>query len=142
MGDIKSIATGPLYEDIVLFSEAADDALGANVVELVSRIHPTSQIDKEKMKKVEYGFSKFQQAISSEAPEADGGLVAGWGQVEFDHEGVPSRRFTSFIGWKSVQAHYDCKSTPLFTKNIHWLRENNDTGVEMVHYAFSKAVEE
>lgn len=142
MGDIKSIATGPLYEDILLFSEAADGTLSANAVEIVSRIHPTSQIDKDKMEKVEYGFSKFQEAISNEAPQAEGGLVAGWGQVEFDHEGVPSRRFTAFIGWKSVQAHYDCKSTPPFKKNIHWLMENGHTGTEMVHYAFSQTAEE
>jgi hypothetical protein len=142
MSKIKSIAAGPLYEDIVLFSEVVDAALGANVVELVSWIHPTSQINKEKMDKVEYGFSQVRKSISNQAPEADGDLVAGWGQIEFDHDGVPSRRFTAFIGWKSVKAHNDFKSTPLFPENIHWLMENNHTGVEVAHYAFSKSSEE
>ncbi|KAM4061127.1 hypothetical protein HRG_009992 [Hirsutella rhossiliensis] len=131
---IKALAAGPVYEDVVLFSEDPASVLGAEVVELVSWIHPTANMDDDRKNKVKHGFSKFQKAISTHSPEADGGLVAGWGQVEFDHAGVPSRRFTSFIGWKSVDAHYKCKETPPFTENIHWLAENGDTGVEMVHY--------
>jgi hypothetical protein len=95
------------------------------------------KIDAERANKVADGLEHFQKAISSEAPEADGGLVARWGQVSFDHEGVKSRRFTSLIGWKSVDAHYKGKETRPFLDNIHRLMENDDSGVEMVHYAYS-----
>lgn len=73
---------------------------------------------------------------TEESPESAGGLVAGWGQVEFKHDGVASRRFTALIGWKSVNAHYKCKATAPFKDNIHWLMDNNDSGVEMVHYPY------
>ncbi len=138
---ITKFADGPVYEDVVVFAEDAGPSIGARVVELVSWIHPTSNIDAEKEKKVASDFTQFQNAIGTEAPESDGGLVAGWGQIKFDHEGVLSRRFTSLIGWKSVQAHYDCKKTAPFLDNIHWLMDNDDAGVEMVHYAYSQSLE-
>ncbi|KAK5442724.1 hypothetical protein LTS15_010931 [Exophiala xenobiotica] len=139
--DISVLACGSIYEDVVLFPEDPLPTIKANVVELVSWIHPVDKIDAEREKKIADGFKHFQKAISSEAPEADGGLVAGWGQVPFDHEGVKSRRFTSLIGWKSVDAHYKCKETRPFLDNIHWLMENDDSGVEMVHYAYSKSLD-
>ncbi|KAJ6020894.1 hypothetical protein N7540_006398 [Penicillium herquei] len=137
MSDIKSLAAGPLYEDIILLDEAVNEVLGAKVVEIVSWIHPNSQIDEEKTLLLEDGFLKFPKAISNEASGVDAGLVAGWGQIEFVDERVHCHRFTSLIGWKSVQANYDCKFTPAFVENIQWLMDNNERGLEMVHYSFS-----
>ncbi|KAJ5736761.1 uncharacterized protein N7483_001886 [Penicillium malachiteum] len=136
MSDIKSLATGPLCEDIVFLDESVNKVLGAQVVEIVSWIHPTSQIDGEKIRLLEDGFLKFQKAISNETSGVDGGLVAGLGQIEFVHQGVRCHRFTSLIGWKSVQTHYDCKATPAFMENIQWLTDQNERDMEMVHYSF------
>jgi hypothetical protein len=131
-----------MYEDVVIFPEDAGPTIKANVVELVSWIHPVSKIDTAREEKVADGFAIFQKAISSDAPESDGGLVGGWGQIEFKHDGVASRRFTSLIGWKSVDAHYDCKKTQPFLDNIHHLIGNDHSGVEMVHFAYSSSLKE
>ncbi|GAW18774.1 hypothetical protein ANO14919_082560 [Xylariales sp. No.14919] len=137
--DIKKLSTGELYDDTVLFSEDAIPVLKAKVVELVSWIHPADQIAAKK-REIEEGFKKFQTAITQQSPEADGGLVSGWGQGEFDFKGVLSRRFTLLIGWKSVEAHYACKKTKPFTDNIHWLRGYGHSEVVMVHYAYSQSL--
>jgi hypothetical protein len=114
--------------------------LSAPIDEQVSWIHPVSKIDRERENKVAYGFTQFAAAINGKAPEAAGGLVGGWGQVEFEYEGVKFRRFTAFIGWKSVEEHYKCKETALFMDNVHWLRENGHSGMEMVHYKYADSV--
>ncbi|KAK3690190.1 hypothetical protein B0T22DRAFT_463142 [Podospora appendiculata] len=139
--DLVSIASAPIHADFVVFTGSVDVTLAAHAVELVSWIHPAANLTEAKEKAVEEGFAHFQTAISAEAPQSDGGLVAGWGQVEFEHKGVPSRRFTCLIGWKSVEAHYECKTTPVFTDNIHHLRDPQAIGVEMVHYAFSESAQ-
>jgi hypothetical protein len=105
----------------------------------VSWIHLSSKIDAGREKKVADGFSKFAKAITADASEAEGGLVGGWGQVEFDHGGIQPRRYTALIGWKSVEAHYACKKTAPFLENIHYFMENDDSGVEMVHYKYSSS---
>ena len=112
------------------------DSSGHYDVQHDDRGEPSERCVMESDEEGRFWFKQFQKAISSEAPESDGGLVAGWGQVEFEHGGVTSRRFTCLIGWKSVEAHYACKLTAPFTENIHWLMENGHVGVEMVHYAF------
>ncbi|KUJ13138.1 uncharacterized protein LY89DRAFT_737122 [Mollisia scopiformis] len=133
---IKAVTSKSIYNDMVIFLVDPAPTLSAPAVELVSWIYLVSKIDKEREDKVAYGFLKFADAISSRAPEAAGGLVSGWGQMPFEHEDVESRRFTSFIGWKSVEDHYKCKETPPFLENIHWLMENDDSGIEMVHYKY------
>ncbi|KAK3320220.1 hypothetical protein B0T19DRAFT_434099 [Cercophora scortea] len=140
--DLTTIASesAPIQEDFVIFTNPIDATLTAQVVELVSWIHPTTSLTEAKKKAREDGFAHFQTAISAAAPQSDGGLVAGWGQVEFEHKGVPSHRLTCLIGWKSVEAHYECKTTELFTSNIHHLRDPEAIGVEMVHYAYREAV--
>ncbi|KAJ5709960.1 hypothetical protein N7493_009552 [Penicillium malachiteum] len=136
MSKIKSLANGPPYEDVLLLPEPVDEILTADVVEIVSWVHPTSQIDEEKKSLLERGFLKFQEAIDNLDSGVHAGLVGGWGQIEFVDEGVHCRRFTSFIGWESVQAHYDCKLTPPFVENIQWLMDKNERRLEMVHYVF------
>ncbi|KAI1111816.1 hypothetical protein F5Y14DRAFT_424135 [Nemania sp. NC0429] len=138
MSDIANVSAGPCYQDSVLFSEDPRPAFGAKVVELVSWVYPVDIIAAKK-DEIEQGFRKFQAAITQQAPEADGGLVSGWGQEEFDFKGVPSRRFTLLIGWKSVDAHYSCKTTKPFTENIHWLCDYGHSEIEMVHYAYSQS---
>ncbi|KAJ5611611.1 hypothetical protein N7528_008716 [Penicillium herquei] len=135
ISEIKSLANGPLYEDILLLPELVNEILEADVVEIVSWVHPTSQME-EKKEMLEDGFLKFQEAIDNEDSGVHTGLVAGWGQIEFVDEGVCCRRFTSFIGWESVQAHYDCKLTPPFVENIKWLMNKDERHHEMVHYVF------
>ncbi|KAI1392022.1 uncharacterized protein F4822DRAFT_425240 [Hypoxylon trugodes] len=139
---INELATGPVYEDTVDFSENPQPALGAKVVELVSWVYSVDNITDEKKAEIDSGFKKFQKAITTEAPESDGGIVAGWGSAEFDFEGVPSKRYTLLIGWKSVQAHYKCKTTPPFTDNIHWLMDNGHSKVEMVHFPYSQSIKD
>ncbi|KAJ5723086.1 hypothetical protein N7488_001121 [Penicillium malachiteum] len=136
MSEIKSLTDGPLHDDILLLPELVDEILTADVVEIVSWVHPTSQIDEEKKSLLEDGFLKFQEAIDNEDSGVHTGLVGGWGQTEFVDEGVRCRRFTSLIGWESVQAHYDCKLTPPFVENIQWLMDKNERRLEMAHYAF------
>lgn len=131
--DLEALAAGPIYEDVLTIREHPTHPFDAEVVELVSWFHPVSTIDYAKQVQVGYGFDRFKQAIL-DSPEIDGGLCAGWGEFEFEHKGVTCRRFTALIGWKSVDAHYACKSTPVFIENFHWLMDNNHTGVEMVHY--------
>ncbi|KAI1132563.1 hypothetical protein F5Y10DRAFT_230846 [Nemania abortiva] len=141
LSDIKKLPAGLLlYEDTVIFSEDPRPALRAKVVELVSWIHPVDQVTAEKKSEIEQGFKKFQVAITQQSPEADGGLVSGWGQDEFDFKGVLSRRFTLLIGWKSVEAHYACKKTKPFTDNIHWLMDYGHSEIEMAHYAYSQSL--
>lgn len=123
----------------MVFPDDAGPALAAPVVELVSWIYPSGRVDAETQNKIAKGFSVFANAIMSEAPEAAGESIGGWGQVEFDHDGTLSRRYTALIGWKSVEAHYACKETPPFQKNIHNIMEHNHTGIEMVHYAYSQS---
>jgi hypothetical protein len=106
----------------------------------VSWIHPTVNVTEEKKKAVYDGFLHFREAVSP-LPEPDGGMVAGWGQMDFEREGVPSLRFTALVGWKSVEAHFGCKKTAVFEANIHHLRGQGARGVEMVHYAFSNSSE-
>jgi hypothetical protein len=130
---LKVLTSKPIYNDIVLFPEDARPALRAPVNEQVSWIHPVSKIASDCEKKVAYGFSHFAEAINK-APEAASSLVNDWCLVEFEHDGVKSRRFTALIGWKSVEEHYRCKETALFMDNVHWLRGNDHSGVEMAHY--------
>lgn len=134
--EILKLATGPVYEDIVLFSEDVMPSLGATAVELVSWFHPVTKIDNKKKEQAWHGFEEFRKAIQ-DTPQAEGGLVAGWGEIPLQNDGTLSKRFTLFIGWKSVDAHYECKETPAFLDNIHWLNDNDDDGVEMVHYYWS-----
>jgi hypothetical protein len=103
---LESITAGALYEDVVNCPADAGPSISAPVVVLVSWIHHTSNIDLDLENKRLDAFAKFAKAISSESPESAGGLAAGWGQVEFKHDGVASRHFTALIGWKSVNAHY------------------------------------
>lgn len=138
--NMQAMASGPVYHDVVVFTEDVEPTLAAEAVELVSWIHPSSSIDQKKMSDVEQGFKIFQKAISTQAPESDKGLVGGWGQ-EFDYNGTPSRRWTALIGWKSVQAHYDCKKTAIFTENIHWLMDYGHSEVEMVHFSYAASLE-
>jgi hypothetical protein len=112
---LKALQLVP-YDDVVNFPADAGPSLSAPVVELVSWIHYTSNIDKDLENKCLDGSAKFAKAISSESPESAGGLVAGWGQVEFKHDGMASRRFTALIGWKSVNAHY-----PIRWQIVHFL---------------------
>ncbi|KAJ8132738.1 hypothetical protein O1611_g881 [Lasiodiplodia mahajangana] len=135
---IKKLSTGPLYDDTVIFSEDPFPVLKANAVELISCIYSVDQY-KARKGDIEQGFKHFQKGLSEQAPEVDRGLVSGWGQ-EFDYEGVPSRRFTLLIGWKSVDAHYVCKSTKAFTDNIHWLVGYGYTKSVMAHYAYGQSL--
>ncbi|OAP61284.1 hypothetical protein AYL99_03485 [Fonsecaea erecta] len=139
--DISVLASGSIYEDVVLFPEDPLPTTKGNVVELVSWNHPVGGQNRcGREKRVAEGSKHFQKAVSSEVPEADGGLVAGWAQVSFDHGGVKSRRCTSPIGWKSADVHYKCKETRPLLDNIQWLVENNGSGVEVVHYAYGKSL--
>lgn len=138
---LDNLSSGPIYEDIVVFPGNAGPALAAPVVELVSWIYPSKKVDSDTKTQIAKGFSVFANAIVSEAPEAAGGTIGGWGQIDFEHEGILSKRYTALIGWKSVEAHYACKETPPFQKNIHNIMEHNHTGLEMVHYAYSQSSE-
>jgi hypothetical protein len=80
-------------------------------------------------------FTHFAAGIESSEHSA-GKTTGGWGQILFEHKGQECKRFTALIGWKSVEDHAACKSTPAFRDNIHLLSKNNDIGVEMVHYEF------
>jgi hypothetical protein len=136
---IESVASGKVYDEVVVFPENADAALGAPAVELVSWIYPVSKLTEEHKKKIETGFANFKAPLSK-TPQAAGDLVGGWAQSDFEHDGVPSRRWTLLIGWKSVEDHYACKKTQPFIDNIHWLMENDHVDpVDMVHYAYSSS---
>jgi hypothetical protein len=76
-------------------------------IEIVSWIYPIEKLTEEHKEKIATDFDKFKAAISS-TPEAARGLVAGWSQHYFDHEGVRAWRWTALIGWKSVEDHYAC----------------------------------
>ena len=131
----RSLATGPVYADIVDFPEDAYLYFEALVVELISFIYPSNEITPEFASKVVNGWGIFAKAIFK-TPEVDGALASGWGQIEFEHEGVKSRRWTCLIGWKSVEDHYACKKTAPFKDNIHHLMDHGRTGIEMRHYAY------
>jgi hypothetical protein len=133
---IGKFGTSGTSEDLLLCSSAAAPTLTAPTVEIVSWIHHSSNITPEFEKVVFEKFEVFNEAITTQSPYAAGGMAAGWGQVEFDLEGVPSRRFTALIGWKSVEAHTTCKGTLPFRDNIHLLSKNGNAAFEMGHYFF------
>ncbi|CAL8575893.1 hypothetical protein XPA_001792 [Xanthoria parietina] len=135
---LQNVSNAPVYSDVVVFPEDAGSALAAPVVELVSWIYPAAKINADAEKTIAEGFYVFANAIMSEAPEAAGRTVGGWGQVPFDHEGTSSKRYTALIGWKSVEAHYACKKTPPFLDNIDHIGKHGHTGLEMAHYAYSQ----
>ena len=133
----RAFAIGPLYAGVVIFSNDAGPTLGAPVVELLSWIFPSSEITPELTSKVTHDFDVIAKTVS-ESPEAAGGFVSGWGQIEFDCGRVKSRRWTCLIGWKSVEAHYACKETTPYQDNIHHVMNHGHTGLEMVHFAYSR----
>ncbi|KAF2794700.1 hypothetical protein K505DRAFT_360843 [Melanomma pulvis-pyrius CBS 109.77] len=136
---IKSVSSGEIYNNVVVFPKNAGPSLGAPTIELVSWIYEVSKLTNEQKKKIEVGFANFQAPLSKTS-EAAGGLVGGWSQNDFNHDGITSGRFTALIGWKSVESHYACKKTKPFLDNIHWLMENDHSEpVEMVHYAYSSS---
>ncbi|KAM7197245.1 hypothetical protein V8F33_005673 [Rhypophila sp. PSN 637] len=128
--DIEHLGTTTFSEDIIMLAEDPAPTFTSQVVEVVWWIHPVDGLDDAKPLAA---FKEFQKIFRS---ETDGGLVAGWGEKEFDYQGVKTRRFYCLIGWKSVDAHLACKQTPVFAENIHFLRDHGHIGVQMVHYPF------
>ncbi|KAI8622849.1 hypothetical protein F5Y19DRAFT_482352 [Xylariaceae sp. FL1651] len=117
--NIQNLSTGPIYDDTVLLSDdSIMPTLGAKIVEIISWIHLTEKVEGKK-EAIEQGFWYFHNAIIGGAPETEGGLVSGWGQAEFDFQGVLSKRFTLLMDWRSVEAHYACAEMKLFKENLH-----------------------
>ena len=81
---LEALVSGPISEDVVTIPEHPTHPFDADVTELVSWIHPVSTLDEAKKDKISFGFKQFKQAII-DSHEIDGGLCAGWGEIEFEH---------------------------------------------------------
>lgn len=79
-------------------------------------------------------WDDFQQALKEFGRCK--GSVGGWVMELVDHEslkeGEKGRKFTSLIGWESVEAHMDFRKTDSFKEKIQPMRDAT-VGVAMCH---------
>jgi heme-degrading monooxygenase HmoA len=83
--------------------------------------------------------TRFSELLAKDA-EGFVAIAGGWGIEQVQHgsfaeEGGEGRRFLSFIGWESVDAHMKYRDTPEFKEAIPHLR-NNVKGIEVHHVEF------
>jgi hypothetical protein len=132
----KSHMAGDTTERVVFPYEDPSMAFNAPVTEVMPWFFPLSMMKPEFTELVPGNFIKFAKRIA-EAPEHVGRAVGGWGKYEVEFNGQRCRSFTGFIGWKSVEAHQACKTTPPFKNHIHLPRHPGNAGLEMKHFALS-----
>lgn len=133
------VDTTPRFGDVVVFPADAGPSLSAAIVEQVSFFLPYSEVDAGREKRVADGFAKFAESIMAD-PEADDGMVGGWGRLPAFQEGVSCRRYTTLMGWKSYDAHFACKKTAVYKDNVHHLKKTECSlvaTVDMAHYKYS-----
>lgn len=131
------MSLSPNYtSEVVVLPADAEPSLHAETVEVVTWVYPANQVDAAFEKKAIDGFNKFGESISP-SKWASGGMVAGWNTKTHTVNGESVRYFTGLIGWKSMEAHYECKKTPTFTDHIHHM-VLGDVRVDMCHYNYSQ----
>ncbi|KAK6063980.1 hypothetical protein SCUP234_13186 [Seiridium cupressi] len=122
---------------LVQFQSIVSSALDEEktpVIEVLSMYYPsednsTSEIDKARTNAI--------QIMGESAPLAKGstGVTAlGWIVGNVDFKGEPCRASVTLIGWESVEAHHQFRSTEAFDKGITLLKQTPALkGVSVVH---------
>lgn len=84
------------------------------------------------------GVHQFNQTTQKEGIPGYLGVAVGKTYEEVEREGVKGKAMVVAIGWQSVEAHTDYRSTQSFKDNIHLLRSSAKK-IEMHHVAFMQA---
>lgn len=82
---------------------------------------------------------KFIEICEKDAAAKVSGWAYGITQEEIEKDGVKGYGAVLAIGWETVEAHMEFRTTEVFKENVHLLRQNAK-GIEMHHVRFMNYV--
>lgn len=107
--------------EIAISSNPSEGFLGANIVEYVRSVFPTSTLTPEFRKKIQDDFLEFESIYAKNAIPGHRGWVAGWTVEDQDHSEVKDEKSRSFVvvrGWDSMKDFQAALETPQFKEAI------------------------
>lgn len=134
---ILSSAPSFSHAHLPLDVDAPTNPLAAPVTECINAFFPADHSEEE----YNANYATFQAEAAKVPDIQTTGMIGGWGVEPATHEGlgegVEGKMFASFIGWPTVEAHMEFRTTEAFGKIIGLLR-GGAKGIRVWHVAFKR----